>query len=396
MFVMKYDQIEGMAQALFEETGDALFFFDPDTDQILDANAMAQRLTGFAVRDLHRMHVADLFHPAGQEGRDKFRRAARKTTIFHSQEGYFLQTVRDGVRIPVNLTVARLHVKPKTLGLITARDVRKQQETLARLQSTEAELRRVLYSVSDCLWSGEVDPAGRWVYHYFSPVAEKVAGQPPEFFLAGVHRWWSVVHPEDQARWTRALARQRAGQETQEEYRVVWPDGSVHWVRESVRASREARQAGSIRLDGVVTDVTARRAAEQALRASEERFQAFMDHSPTAAFMKDDQGRFLYANKPFQDLFPAAAGPVIGKTDAELFPAEVVDQLRANDATVLAGNQPLQAVEMRPSPGGELRPWLVIKFPFQDSAGRRFVGGVGLEVAAWQGMERQAQAPKTP
>jgi PAS domain S-box-containing protein len=42
--------------------------------------------------------------------------------------------------------------------------------------------------------------------------------------------------------------------------------------------------------------------AEQALRASESRFQVFMNHLPSAAFIKDDAGRFLFANKYLQDL----------------------------------------------------------------------------------------------
>lgn len=387
---MKYDQIEGMAQALFEETGDALFFFDPDTDGILDANATAQRLTGFAIRDLHRMKVAELFHSPGEQGLEKLHRAARKTTIFHSQEGYFLQTVRQGVRIPVNLTIARLHLKPKVLGLITARDVRKQHDALARLQTAEAELRRVLSSVSDCLWSGEVDPAGRWVYHYFSPVVASIAGQPPEFFLVGVHRWWSVVHVEDQARWTKALARQRAGQNTQEEYRILWPDGALRWVRESVRASRATRESGALRLDGVITDITARKEAEGALRASEERFEALLDHSPTVAFIKDAAGRYVYANEPFRSLFLGAASQVLGKTDADLFPPEVASQLQANDAAALASDQTLQVLEMRPGPEGQLRPWLMVKFPFRSGSGVHFLGGVGLDGTIWR---RPEEAP---
>ena len=44
---MKHDHLEGLAQALFEESGDALFLFDPDSHQLLDANSTAQRLCGF-------------------------------------------------------------------------------------------------------------------------------------------------------------------------------------------------------------------------------------------------------------------------------------------------------------------------------------------------------------
>ncbi|HEV3203856.1 MAG TPA: PAS domain S-box protein [Gemmataceae bacterium] len=253
---MKFDYVDGMAQALFEETGDALFLFDPETDQILDANSTAQRLTGLSVSKLSQMVVPDLFYSPGEEGLDNIHKAARKTTISNSMEGYFLHTLREGVRIPVNITIARLHVKPKTVGLITARDVRKQHTAYAKLQKIETELRQALSLIADCIWSGEVDQAGNWSYHFFSPVVEKIARHPADFFLPGINRWWSIVHPEDQARWTKALARQRAGQSTQEEYRIMWPDGTCRRVRESVQAVRGIGASGPIHLYGVIADIT--------------------------------------------------------------------------------------------------------------------------------------------
>src|SRR5579864_9303507 len=102
---MKHDELEGLAQALFEESGDALFLFDPDTDQILDVNSTAQRLSGFPLRDMLRMEATNLFRSETPGGLARLRQAIRKTGLFHSQEGYFLRTVQDGVWIPVNLTV---------------------------------------------------------------------------------------------------------------------------------------------------------------------------------------------------------------------------------------------------------------------------------------------------
>src|SRR6266851_8417796 len=123
---MKHDDLEGLAQAFFEESGVALFLFDPDTFQLLDANSIAQRLTGFALRELLPMSIQQLFRFQGQEGLQRMLQASKKTTLFHSQEGYFLRTVQEDVWIPVNLSTARLHVRPKAMGLITARDDRQQ------------------------------------------------------------------------------------------------------------------------------------------------------------------------------------------------------------------------------------------------------------------------------
>ncbi len=250
-----------LAEALFEESGDALFLFDPETDQVLQVSRVAEQLTGFSRQELLAMQATSLFRHGGK-GRAAVQSAAARTGIFHSQEGYTLRTNRPDVWIPVNLTITRLHVRPRTLALITARDVRERYEAHARLQRVEAELRRVLASVSDCLWSGECTPEGPWVYRYMSPVVEHLTGRPPSFFLGPADNWERVVHPDDRPQWRRVAERLRAGQPSQEEYRVVWPDGRIRWLRESVRVSRQA-DGWSLRLDGVLTDLTERRQAEE-------------------------------------------------------------------------------------------------------------------------------------
>src|SRR5687767_2933700 len=112
---MNYDNLEGLAQALFEESGDALFLFEPETDQLLDVNSTAQRLTGFLLWELLRMPATSLFRYGHARDLQRMRQAAQKTGTFHSQEGYHLRTIQEGVWIPVNLTISRLHVKPQTL-----------------------------------------------------------------------------------------------------------------------------------------------------------------------------------------------------------------------------------------------------------------------------------------
>lgn len=280
-----------LAYTLFEEAGDALFLFDPETEQLHDVNPMSQRLSGYTRHQLLKMKVTYLFRAETPGGLNRLRHAFRRTGVFHSQEGFWLRHQQEGEWIPVNLTITRLHTEPRTYGLITARDIREQREAHAQLKKMEAELRRVTSSVSDCLWSAEVDSKGHWVYCYFSPVVEKITGRPPDHFLAGLDRWLSAVHPEDKHAVESTFARLRAGQSGYSEYRLLWPDGSVHWVRDSVMVTRGTNGAHLL-LDGVLSDISERKQADEALRKSESRQRLLIEQMPAILWTTDTELRF--------------------------------------------------------------------------------------------------------
>ncbi|HJT77553.1 MAG TPA: PAS domain S-box protein, partial [Gemmataceae bacterium] len=321
--MMNYDGHEGLARALFEESGDALFLLDPDSDQVLDANSVAQRLTGFPLRALLGRSTADLFSFGGPGGLDRLREVAGKSRSFRRQEGYFLCSAGTEGWVPVSLTVSRLHVKPRTLALLAARDVRGQYAAAEWARQAEAELRLVLSLVPECLWSADLDQAGAWKYRHFSPAVERLTGHPPDFFTAGVHRWWGVIHPDDQARWEKAVLRLRGGHPTEEEYRVVRADGTCRWVREEVRATGGAGKGETLRLDGVISDVTERRQAEERTRSREARLLALLNQSPLPVFLKDRQGRFLYVNPAYAALLGKEPADVAGQRDPDLFPPDL-------------------------------------------------------------------------
>lgn len=130
-----------------------------------------------------------------------------------------------------------------------------------------------------------------------------------------------------------------------------------------------------------------RQRLQVALQESQARLEAFLDHSPVVAFIKDEDGRHLYCNQPFYQVFQWQPDQVIGRPAADLFPSDVERQLREHDAQVLTSNQPLQTVEHVPTPDGVLRSWLVIKFPILDKVGRRFIGGVAVDITERQRTE---------
>ncbi len=130
-------------------------------------------------------------------------------------------------------------------------------------------------------------------------------------------------------------------------------------------------------------DLTERKKAEDALRDEQERFRAFMDSGPAAAFMKDEDGRMLYFNELIRQRFEIKDdADWIGKTDAELWPDDVARTLRQNDVSVLTSGKTLKAMESVSTSDGTSSHWQVFKFPFTDISGKRFLAGMAVDVTA--------------
>ncbi|MEO8430972.1 MAG: PAS domain S-box protein [Acidobacteriota bacterium] len=120
--------------------------------------------------------------------------------------------------------------------------------------------------------------------------------------------------------------------------------------------------------------------AARSLSDAEARNAAFMNNSPAVAFMKDDAGRLVYANRTFETVFGVRLEDLLGKTDAEWLPPGPAAEVAANDARVIASGKTMQFEERVPAPDGDHQ-WLVFKFPFHDATGRTFVGGVALDIS---------------
>ena len=138
----------------------------------------------------------------------------------------------------------------------------------------------------------------------------------------------------------------------------------------------------------VWTDLTERRQTETLLQESETRFQAFMEHSPTLCFIKDDLGRMLFVNRVMAKAFGVSGDEMIGKTDLDWLAPETAKAVMAADRSVLENNRPSKQVEVISTSDGMLHEWLVMKFPIVGADGRRFLGGVGMDVREQRRAER--------
>jgi PAS domain S-box-containing protein len=365
-----------LTQTLFDESGDALFLFDLDTEQILNVNPMAERLCGDTRQELLRTQTTSLLRSEVTGGLQRLRQAFGRTGIYHF-EGFLLRNKELSEWIPVNLTIARLDVRPKPLGLITARDIRDQREAHAQLQEKEAELRRVLASFPGYLWSVEFDNKGQATRIYHSPGVETITGRPPEFYSADLQKWLAIAYPADRPQLENLFRQLRTGQavSAELEYRVVWPDGTTRWVCNSVSASRDVDSQG-LRLDGVVTDIDERKRAEEALQSSEIKYRSLAENLEQRVFLKDTELRYVAANQRFCQALGRSEADIVGKTDRELYPLDLAVKYEADDQRVLRDDRRAELEEENVIQGRS-RTVRVIRTPVKDERGS-VVGVLGM------------------
>ena len=120
------------------------------------------------------------------------------------------------------------------------------------------------------------------------------------------------VHPDDQAAVSKALeAAALSGGRIHVEFRVVWPDGSIHWAVSRGELTHD--EAGTpIRLIGTTADITERVHSTEALRRSEETHRKLFESVPQGVVYQDANGDITSANPAAQRILGLSLGQLRG------------------------------------------------------------------------------------
>ena len=127
------------------------------------------------------------------------------------------------------------------------------------------------------------------------------------------------------------------------------------------------------------------------LEESQQQFRTFTDNTPMLTFIKGEDGRYEYVNKPFLRRFNFSAEEVIGKADSQLWEPDVVERIRAFERQVLARGITCETMEMSKALDGSDVFWRVYKFPLFWQ-GHRAIGGIAVDISESKRYERELEA----
>src|ERR1043165_763979 len=146
-----------------------------------------------------------------------------------------------------------------------AHDITGRKRSQERLETSEGRFRQMAENINEVFWL--VDP-NEGAMLYVSPAYEEIWGRTCRSLYERPASYVESVHPEDRVRVTDASERQRRGERTEDEYRIVRPDGSVRWIHD--RAFPLKGESGGVsRIVGIAEDITERKQLEEQLRQSQ-------------------------------------------------------------------------------------------------------------------------------
>jgi PAS domain S-box-containing protein len=130
-----------------------------------------------------------------------------------------------------------------------------------------------------------------------------------------------------------------------------------------------------------IHDVTRSRELSDALRQSEERFQKFMEFSPAAAWITDEEGRFEYVSPAYRRMFQIREVDIVGKQANDVHPAALAGLPRLDSDLDIGSrhDELIDIVKTGPRSGDAARSLLVYRFSLPWH-GRRLLGGIAVEI----------------
>jgi PAS domain S-box-containing protein len=202
-------------------------------------------------------------------------------------------------------------------------------------ERAEQQLRQALLAARAGAWEWDaVNRTIRW-----SPENYPLLGMNPDQDRLNFRTWIERVHPDDRQALQEAIDRAIHGrQEFAVEFRVIWPDGSIHWLRGIGQPL--VQPDGSVQgMYGLQIDITAQKAIEIELARSELYYRTLVEDLPALVCRFRADGTLTFVNDLYCQTFQRSRDELIGFNFYELIPPEQRERVAA-DIALLSREQP--------------------------------------------------------
>jgi PAS domain S-box-containing protein len=231
---------------------------------------------------------------------------------------------------------------PAVHGLaIYVRDIGHQRKALAAERASEERFRLLAKATNDAIWDWDLATNTLWWNEGF----ERLFGYRRDEVDPTVESWYQGVHPEDKDQIVAGThaAVEKGSQSWSGEYRFRRKNGEYAHVLDRGHIIRDA--AGkAVRMIGGMTDLTDRKRAEEAVRASEHRYRSaaaqleiVLNSSLDVICSFDAAGRFIQVNSTCEDVWGFRPAELLGTLYLDLVLPDDREATLACSKEVMAG-----------------------------------------------------------
>jgi PAS domain S-box-containing protein len=189
-------------------------------------------------------------------------------------------------------------VVERTVKLANEINERKQAEV--KIRESEERFRYLVTNIPDVTWTS--DRKGKTAF-----ISSNILGiygySPDEIYRSGETLWFNRIHPDDVENVKRAFGSlfDTSGFRYDIEYRIRNKDGQWVWLHD--RSIVTYKKGGVSYADGILTDVTVRKQAEESLSKSEARYRSLVDNSLVGVFNSNVNGQLIFVNGALAQIY---------------------------------------------------------------------------------------------
>jgi PAS domain S-box-containing protein len=240
-------------------------------------------------------------------------------------------------------------------------DITEKKRAERALKESQCRLDLALEAAGLGLWDRDL----RTGVTVISGEYAKLHGLAPNHAPLRHPEWLKLVHPDDRdrvdAQYRESLERTHAWDT---EFRLVWPDGSVHWILAKGQVFVDDR-GRPVRLAGICLEITERKRAEE----QRSQFAAIVESSDLAIVGETLDGTIVSWNSGAENLYGYTAEEVVGRNVSLLLPPGHRDRLPSVLERLGRGERIQHVEAIRVRKDGHLVPVSLALSPIRNPAG---------------------------
>ncbi|MCM2278169.1 MAG: PAS domain S-box protein [Oligoflexia bacterium] len=272
--------------------------------------------------DVNEAIGSSIYGSVAPEDRDAFRKLTEEVCQGASGSLEFEVIGRRGTRrwLETHAVPFRPSEDSRTVLLAIARDISERKRAEREASRARERLELALKASGVGIWDWDVGQDRI----YWSEEVYRVFGRPKGEFAANFDAFIEAVHPEDRELVSEAVTRALQDESDYSiEFRILWPDGSTHWVFTQGRSVRGEERARARRLLGTVSNIDERKRIETTLASELESksvlWASILEAASYPIISTDQRGMVLSYNPAAEELLGYSREEVVGRTSFALW-----------------------------------------------------------------------------